>query len=159
MGRPLKSAMRKNLGDKGNEISEKQRQDLFEIYLKNQENEFCKIYDNHFFGYTKVIIEQPLIEEGKVVCDRQGKPKPNPAKRDYERVPLCEDINEYFEREVKPYLPEAWMARSKDKVGYEINFTKYFYQFKPLRSLDDITQDLLKLDEEMEGLTKETLQR
>ena len=51
------------------------------------------------------------------------------------------------------------MVRSKDRIGYEINFTKYFYQFKPLRPLEDITQDLLKLDEEMEGLMKETLKR
>ena len=71
---------------------------------------------------------------------------------------LLEDIDQYFEREVQPHLPDSWMDRSKDKIGYEINFTKYFYQFKPLRPLEDITQDLLKLDEEMEGLMKETLQ-
>ena len=71
---------------------------------------------------------------------------------------LQEDIDQYYEREVQPHLPDSWMDRSKDKVGYEINFTKYFYQFKPLRPLEDITQDLLKLDEEMEGLMKETLQ-
>ena len=71
---------------------------------------------------------------------------------------LLEDIDQYYEREVQPHLPDSWMDRSKDKVGYKINFTKYFYQFKPLRSLEDITQDLLKLDEEMAGLMKETLQ-
>ena len=59
--------------------------------------------------------------------------------------------------EVKPHLPNSWMDRNKDKVGYEINFTKYFYKYKPLRSLGEITQDLLKLDEEIEGTMKEIL--
>ena len=67
------------------------------------------------------------------------------------------DIDDYYEREVKPHLPDSWMDRNKDKIGYEINFTKYFYRYKPLRSLEDITQDLLKLDEEIEGTMKEIL--
>ena len=66
-------------------------------------------------------------------------------------------IEEYFEKEVIPHLPDSWMDRNKDKVGYEINFTKYFYTYKPLRSLEDITQDLLKLDEEIGGTMKEIL--
>ena len=103
------------------------------------------------FGYTKVQVEQPVIENGSVVTDRRGNLKPDTSKRDYERISLQEDIDQYYERE-EPHLPDSWVDRSKNKVGYEINFTKYFYKFKPLRSLEDITQDLLKLDEEMEGL-------
>ena len=99
-----------------------------------------------------------MVDNGSIVTDRQGNPKPDTSKRDFEKVPLLEDIDQYYEREVQPHLPDSWMDRSKDKIGYEINFTKYFYQFKPLRPLEDITQDLLKLDEEMEGLMKETLQ-
>ena len=72
--------------------------------------------------------------------------------RDTERVPLGVDIEEYFEREVKPHLPESFMDRSKDSIGYEINFTKYFYQYKPLRSLEDLTKELLKLEKESDGL-------
>ena len=105
------------------------------IFKNFEENEFCKIYNNEFFGYTKVTIEQPKIENGKVVTDRQGNPRPDPKKRDNERVPLTEDIEEYFQREVKPHLPDSFMNISDNKVGYEINFTKYFYKYKPLRSL------------------------
>ena len=71
---------------------------------------------------------------------------------------MGEEIDAYFEREVTPHLPDAWMDRSKDKVGYEIDFTKYFYQYKPLRPLTDITADLMKLEEEMEGMMKEILE-
>ena len=127
------------------------------IFNNFEENEFCKFYPNEFFGYTKVTVEQPLIENGQVKTDKNGNPKPDSSKRDYERVPLTENIDEYYEREVIPHLTDSWMDRSKDKVGYEINFTKYFYKYKPLRSLSDISQDLLKLDKETEGLMKEIL--
>ena len=150
--------MKKSLGNKRKEISDDGRNDLLDLYLNFEENEYSKIYDNHFFGYTKVTIEQPLLDDdGNVVTDKQGNPKPNSKKRDYERVPLKQDIDDYFDREVKPHLPNSWMDRTKDKVGYEINFTKYFYKYKPLRSLEDITQDLLKLDKESEGLMKEIM--
>ena len=88
---------------------------------------------------------------------KQGNPKPDTKKRDYERIPLSDDIEEYFNREVKPHHPDSWIDISKNKVGYEINFTKYFYQYKPLRSLEEISNDLLRLDKETEGLMKEIL--
>ena len=150
--------MKKSLGNKRKEISDNGRNDLLDLYLNFEENEFSKIYDNEFFGYTKVTIEQPLTDDdGNVITDKQGNPKPNSKKRDYERVPLEQDIDDYFDIEVKPHLPSSWMDRTKDKVGYEINFTKYFYKYKPLRSLENITQDLLKLDEEIGGTMKEIL--
>lgn len=68
--------------------------------------------------------------------------------RDNENVPFKESIEEYFKREVLPHVPGAWIDHSKTKVGYEINMTKYFYEFKPLRSLEDIRQDIMKLEEE-----------
>lgn len=144
--------MKKSLGNKRKEITDDGRNELLDLYLLFEESEFCKIYPNKFFGYTKVVIEQPSSEHGK-----KGNPKPDSKKRDYERVPLLDDIDEYFKREVQPHLTDAWMDRSKDKVGYEINFTKYFYKYKPLRSLDEITQDLIRLDEESDGLMKEIL--
>lgn len=82
-------------------------------------------------------------------------PKPDTSKRGNERVSLSESIEEYYEREVKPHLPNSWMDRSKDKIGYEINFTKYFYKFTPLRSLDEISKDLRSLDEEIQRLSTE----
>ena len=144
--------MKKSLGNKRKEISEDGRNEILDMYLQFEESEFCKIYPNEYFGYTKVVIERPSLEK-----DKKGKPKPDTKKRDYERVPLLDDIDEYFHREVHPHLVDAWMDRGKDKVGYEINFTKYFYKYKPLRSLEDITQDLLKLDEQIGGTMKEIL--
>jgi type I restriction enzyme M protein len=144
--------MKKSLGNKRKEITENGRNEILDKYLQFEEGEFCKIYPNEFFGYTKVVIEQPSLEK-----DKRGNTKPDTKKRDYERVALLDDADEYFQREVQPHLPDAWMDRGKDKVGYEINFTKYFYKYQPLRSLDEITADLLKLDEESDGLMKEIL--
>jgi len=147
--------MKKSLGSKRKEISSDQTESLIQTYKNFEENEFSKIFDNEFFGYTKVTIEQPLVENGKMVLKKDGNPKPNTKLRDSERIPLTEDIEEYFNREVEPHLPHSWMDREKDKVGYELNFTKYFYQYKPLRSLGDITSDLLELEKESEGIFKE----
>lgn len=149
------TSMKKNLGDKGKYITEEQKDQLFNIYQKFEETEFCKIYPNNFFGYTKVVVEQPLIEDGELKKDRQGNPKPDTSKRDSERVSLSESIENYYEREVKPHLPDSWMDRSKDKIGYEINFTKYFYKFTPLRSLEEISKDLKSLDDEIQQLSME----
>ena len=150
--------MRKNLGDKSKEMSESDRDKILNFYQQFEENEYCKIFSNNNFGYTKVTIEQPLLDEnGGVITDKQENLKPDSQKRDYERVPLGQDIDDYFEREVKPHLPNSWMDRSKDKIGYEINFTKYYYKYKPLRSLEEITKDLLKLEEESEGLMKDII--
>ena len=150
--------LRKPLGEKRKEISPTQRDEILDLYMNFQEGQKSQIHSNDYFGYTKVQVEQPVIENGSIVTDRGGKPKPDTSKRDHERISLQDDIDQYYEREVKPHLPDSWMDRSKDKVGYEINFTKYFYQFEPLRPLEDITQDLLKLEDEMGGLMKETLQ-
>ena len=147
--------MKKSLGNKRKEIADDKREEILKTYLGFEANEYCHIYPNEYFGYTKVTVEQPLIEDGEVVTDKKGNVKPDSKKRDYERIPLSGDIEAYFDKEVKPHLADAWMELSKNKVGYEINFTKYFYKYKPLRSLDDITADLLKLDQETEVLMKE----
>jgi type I restriction enzyme M protein len=150
-------SMKKSLGNKRKEVTDEGRNKVLESYSNFVENEYSQIHDNEYFGYTKVTIEQPKIEDGEVVTNKQGKPKPDTSKRDHERIPLTDDIEEYFEREVKPHLPESWMDDTKNKVGYEVNFTKYFYQYKPLRSMSEITQDLLKLEKESENLLKEVI--
>lgn len=147
--------MKKSLGSKRKEVVESQTNELFNIYGSFTEGEFSKIYPNEFFGYTKIVVEQPLIVDGVVKKDRHGNPKPDSAKRDYERIPLSDDIEKYFKREVQPYLPDSWLDRSRDKIGYEINFTKYFYKFTPLRSLEEISRDLKVLDAEIEQLSAE----
>lgn len=91
------------------------------------------------------------------VLDNKGKKKSDPNLRDYEKIPLKEDIEEYFEREVKPYYPDAWMDRKKDKVGYEINFTQYFYEYVPPRALEEIEKDIKEITKEIEELEKEEL--
>ena len=144
--------MKKSLGDKRKEIPEEGRDQILESYLNFEEGKYSKIYSNEFFGYTKVTIEQPTMKDGEIVTNKKGEPKPDSSKRDYERIPLEADIDEYYEREVKPHLPDSWMDRSKDSVGYEINFTKYFYEYKPLRSPREITTDILQLEKESEGL-------
>ena len=92
-----------------------------------------------------------------MILDKKGNPKPDTSLRDTENVPLKEDIHEYFKREVLPHVPDAWIDENKTKIGYEINFTKYFYEFKPLRSLDEITKDIMELEQETSGLLKEIL--
>lgn len=148
--------IKKSLGNKRKIITDEKREQIIKLYNDFKDSEFSKIYDNNYFGYTKVTIEQPLIDDkGKVVKNKDGSIKPDSSLRDSERIPLTEDIEEYYNREVKPHLLNSWMDRDKDKVGYEINFTKYFYKYKPLRSLENITNDLLELEKVSEGLFKD----
>jgi type I restriction enzyme M protein len=174
--------MRKSLGNKRNYITDDQIKEITDIYTRFEENDWCKIFDNADFGYTKITIERPLRQEvsqaelrdsgqaprqglsfdfaqrdPSIVCDTKGRPKPDSALRDYEKVPLKEDIDTYFEQEVKPHVPDAWMDRKKDKVGYEINFTKYFYQYTPLEPLDQLKTQILAIEAETEGLLQEIL--
>jgi type I restriction enzyme M protein len=151
-GSSFYKSMKKSLGSKRKFIEDSQREQLLHMYENFEENEHSKIFDNEFFGYTKVTIEQPKVENDEVVKDKKGTPKPDSKLRDSERIPLSDNIEEYFSREVKPHLPNSWIDYGKSKVGYEINFTKYFYQYKPLRSSDNISQDLLDLKKESEKL-------
>ncbi|MGR3309284.1 MAG: type I restriction-modification system subunit M [Candidatus Brocadiales bacterium] len=150
--------MRKSLGKKRNYITDEQIKEITDIYTCFEEGEKCKIFDNDDFGYTKFTVERPLNDNGRVVSDKSGRPKPDTSLRDYEKIPLKGNIDKYFVQEVRPHVPDAWMDRSKDKVGYEINFTKYFYKYKPLRSLEEIKADILTLEGETEGLIKEILE-
>jgi type I restriction enzyme M protein len=103
-------------------------------------------------------VECPLYDsKGGAEKDKHGQPKPDSNLRDTEKIPLIDNIDAYFKREVLPHVPDAWMDRDKDRVGYEISFTKYFYKYKPLRSLADIKDDILALEAETEGLLGEIL--
>ncbi len=99
------------------------------------------------FGYQTITVERPERDAaGKVVKDtkgkRKGKPKPDSKLRDTENVPLGEDVDEYFQREVVPHVPDAWIDHDKTKIGYEIPFNRHFYVFKPPRELDEIDTEL-----------------
>ena len=143
--------MRKNLGEKGKEITPENIDQILSTYLNFEENEICKIFENEYFGYTKVQVEQPLVEDDQVKKDRSGNPKPDTKLRDHERIPLKDSIDRYYETEVKPHLPDSWMDRSKDKIGYEISFTKYFYKMKPLRESSEIINELIELEQEIKN--------
>lgn len=156
-GSSFYKSMKKSLGSKRKYIDDTQREEILQTYEKFEENEYSKIFDNEFFGYTKITIEQPKVENGEIVRDKKGNPKPDSKLRDYERVPLTEDIEQYYSREVEPHLPNSWIDFDKSKEGYEINFTKYFYKYKPLRSSEDITRDLLELDKESENLQNQIM--
>jgi len=245
--------MSRSLGNKRNEISDKQIDEITRIYGDFVEGEFCKIFDNEAFGFNRITVERPLRlnfqnseeriallenektfqnlskptkkgkaglqqkEEGgklqqkilsmlksmdssviyknrdqfeealKQHCKKYGlllpapiqktvlkalseqdetadvclgkksNPEPDTALRDNENVPLKEDITEYFKQEVLPHVPDAWIDESKTVKGYEINITKYFYKYKPLRPLADIRADILALEEKTKGLLEEII--
>ena len=149
--------MSKSLGDKRNELADEHIQEITQLYGSFTETKHCKIFDNEDFGYSKVVVERPLYEAGKKVVDKKGNVKPDTSLRDTENIPLKEDIQEYLKREVLPHVPDAWIDESKTNVGYEINFTKYFYEYKPLRSLAEIRADILALEEQTDGMLKKVL--
>lgn len=96
-------------------------------------------------------------ETAEICTDSKGRPEPDAELRDNENVPLKEDIHAYFEREVRPHVPDAWIDESKTKVGYEIPFTRHFYKYKPLRPLAEIESDIRQLEAEIQGMLGEVL--
>lgn len=141
--------------------------DVTKIY-KNRD-EFESALDEQFKkdGYAltapirKSIMNALSERDGTTdICvDKKGNPEPDAQLRDYENVPLKDDIQAYFKREVLPHVPDAWIDESKTIKGYEVNFTKYFYKYKPLRSLEEIRNDILALESETDGMIKEVIQR
>ena len=146
--------IKKNLGDKSKEIKDEDKNKILDTYLNFEENEISKIFENDYFCYTKVQIEQPLEKNGEVVKLKTGNPKPNTKLRDHERIPLNVSIEKYFEQEVKPHLPHSWMDRTKDKIGYEINFNKEFFKYKKLRDLNVLLKDIEILNDKIESNLK-----
>lgn len=143
---------RKSLGNKRNDIPENYINDITNIYGDFKETEVSKIFNNEDFGYTKIVVERPMRDENGKVILKKGKPTPDSSLRDTENVPLNEDIDTYFEREVKPYAPDAWMDRTKDKVGYEIPFTRYFYKYTPPKPSDEIMAGIKELEKSLDGV-------
>lgn len=150
--------MKKSLGNKRHEISPTQISEITKIYGEFKENKYSKIFDNDYFGYWQITVERPTRnEKGNIQKDNKGKPKADATLRDTENVPLKDDIKKYFEKEVLPHVSDAWIDESKTRKGYEISFTKYFYQYKPLRSLEEIRKDILALEKQTEGMLKEAI--
>jgi type I restriction enzyme M protein len=153
------SKIRKSLGKKRVEFLPEHIAAIEKMFLNFEENEYSKIFDNEDFGYAQITVNRPLKDEkGNIVTDSKGKPKPDPKLKDTENIPLKEDIQEFFEREVLPFAPDAWWDKKDTKIGYEINFAKYFYKHQPPRALTEIAKDILAIEQETEGLLKEIIE-
>ena len=150
---------RKSIGTKRNDIADTDRALIVQAYAAfedggiygDKNGVYCesKIFDTAEFGYSKIVVERPLLgEDGKPVL-KKGKPVPDAARRDTENVPLTEDIDAYFTREVLPYAPDAWIDRSKTKVGYEIPMTRYFYEYQAPEASDAILTRIIGLENEI----------
>lgn len=153
----LYKKMRKNLGNKRNEMTKDQIDEITKIYGDFIENEISKIYDNDFFGYRKVTVLQAKTDEnGDKEKNKKGEYIQDKDKgTDTETIPLQEDIHDYMEREVLPFAPNSYIDNSKTKIGYEISFTKYFYKYQEPRSTKEIINEILEIDKELDGVLKE----
>lgn len=144
--------MRKSLGSKRKELSPEHIDEITRLFGAFEEvtrdgAPVSRIFRNEDFGYRTITVERPLRDAaGKVVKGEKGKlkgkPQPDAALRDTENVPLAEDVDKYFKREVLPHAPDAWIDPEKTKVGYEIPFNRHFYVFRPPRDLAAIDADL-----------------
>ena len=143
---------RKNIGNKRVDLTTDCRNLILRAYDEYSDKDYeektengnsiickSKVLDSVDLGYNKITVESPLLDEnGETVKDKKGKIQSDSNRRDYENVPLDEDIDKYFEREVLPYNKAAWIDKSKTKVGYEIPFTRTFYVYKQLEKADEI---------------------
>jgi type I restriction enzyme M protein len=154
---------RKNIGTKRNDISDSCRDIIVQAYGEFREGVFgdkngiyceSKIFDSVEFGYHKIVVERPLLDENGKPVLKKGKPVADAALRDTENVPMEEDIDVYFAREVLPYAPDAWIDKSKTKIGYEIPMTRYFYEYQKPESSDDILNRIIGLEEEISSSLK-----
>jgi len=148
--------MRKPLGKKRVELSDEQIDQITKIFTDFEENEYSLILDNADFGYSQITVHRPKRDEdGNVITDKKGKPKSDTKLKDKENIALKEDIDAFFKREVLPFVDDAWYLEKETKVGYEINFAKYFYKHIEPRPLSEITADILAIEQETEDLLKE----
>lgn len=142
---------RKSLGNKRNDIPQTAIDEIAKIYGDFRENKLSKIFKNEDFGYRKVVVERPLRDESGKRILKKGKVKADPKLRDTENIPLSEDVAEYMKREVLPYAPDAWIDESKTKIGYEIPFTRYFYEYTPPAPSEELKREILQIESELKG--------
>ncbi len=110
-----------------------------------------RIFDNEEFGYSKIVVERPTLDENGQPVLKKGKPVADASKRDTENVPLREDIDEYFAREVLPYAPDAWIDTKKTKMGYEIPMTRYFYEYQAPEKVEEIMARLSGIEADIQA--------
>lgn len=156
----FKKPLRKNLGEKNCEVDKAIRDRILELYMAfdQADERYSKVFDTYEFGYWEVPVYTPQYDEtGKPILDKKGKPvKPN---SDKEIIPFTYEggIEAFIENEVRPYAPDVFIKSGSEKIGYELSFTKYFYQPVQLRTLEEIRQDILTIEHETDGLLNEIL--
>lgn len=151
----LKSPLKKNMGKKSCELTPDIQKEILKIFLSMEESDISKIFSNSDFGFWKITVLQPqLDEDGSVVVDKKGRPVPDKEKTDTEIIPFTYPggIDGFMDAEVRPYAPDAWVDVKKTQIGYELSFTKYFYKHVTLRSMEDIVADLRGVEAETEGI-------
>ena len=147
----------KSLGNKRKFIDDNSRAAIVSEYTTFSESDISKLFDAEDFGYTKVTIECPLYDENGNKVIKRGVVQVDSARRDTETIPLKTDIDEYIKAEVLPYVPDAFPDRSKDKIGYEIPFTRYFYKYVPPRKSSDILKEIIANEESLQQTLKAVL--
>lgn len=159
-------ARRKSIGTKRNDITDLCRELIVKAYGEFEEGiygdkagVYCesKIFESVEFGYNKIVVERPQRDENGEIVMKKGSPVADASLRDTENVPLVEDIDRYFEREVLPYAPDAWIDKKKTKVGYEIPMTRYFYEYQKPESSDAILERIIGLENEISESLKNIL--
>ncbi|HMU63652.1 MAG: class I SAM-dependent DNA methyltransferase [Nitrosomonas sp.] len=156
--------MRKSLGSKRKEFSEAHIAEITRLFGNFEEASkdgapISRIFRNEGFGYRTITVERPLRDaNGQIVLGEKGKlkgkPQPDSSLRDTENIPLSEEVEVYFKREVLPHVPDAWIDHEKTKVGYEIPFNRHFYVFKPPRELAEIDADLKQCTDRILAMIK-----
>jgi len=147
---------RKVLGEKRNDISKTQIEDITKLYDDFKEADNSKILDNEDFKYFKVVVETPIKDEkGNIILDKKGKKQPDINLRDSEIIPAKEDIEEFMQKNVYPFNPDAYIDESKTKIGYEIPFVKLFYKFVPPTPSKDIFAEIKEMERQEAILMKE----
>ena len=147
----------KSLGNKRKFIDDNSRAAIVSEYTDFSESDISKLFDAEDFGYTKVTIECPLYDENGNKVIKRGVVQVDSARRDTETIPLKTDIDEYIKAVVLPYVPDAFPDRSKDKIGYEIPFTRYFYKYVPPRKSSDILQEIIDNEATLQQTLKAVL--
>ena len=150
---------RKSIGTKRNDITDACRELIVTAYGEfangkvygDKNGIYCesKVFESVEFGYNKIVVERPQRDEAGNVILKRGKPVPDTSLRDTENVPLVQDIDAYFAREVLPYAPDAWIDHSKTKVGYEIPMTRYFYEYQAPEAVEDIIARITALEQDI----------
>lgn len=150
---------RKSIGTKRNDITDACRELIVTAYGEfangkvygDKNGIYCesKVFESVEFGYSKIVVERPQRDEAGNIILKRGKPVPDTSLRDTENVPLVQDIDAYFAREVLPYAPDAWIDHSKTKVGYEIPMTRYFYEYQAPEAVEDIVARITALEQDI----------